>query len=87
MALPNPPRLDLGDAPPRRSSPGRVRLKAKPAGYRKSDPGEMKYLLENVPRDLIHRAKEKARLQDPPVSVKWVLIKLLEQWVNGSRKI
>jgi len=47
----------------------------------------MKYLLENVPRALIAKAKIKGRQHDPPVSIKWVLIKLLEQWVNGQRHV
>src|SRR4029453_7501343 len=58
-----------------------------PVRSRKNAANEMKYLLENVPRDLIHRAKEKGRAMDPPVSVKWVLIKLLEQWGNGFRNV
>lgn len=64
-----------------------MKAPATPVRSRKNEPGEMKYLLENVPRDLMTRAKGKARAQDPPVSVKWVLIKLLEQWVNGRRQV
>ena len=46
---------------------------------------EMKYLLENVPRELMAKAKTKARRHRIPM--KWVLIKLLEQWVNGDRTV
>jgi hypothetical protein len=50
-------------------------------------PEKMTYLWEDVPRELMQKAKAKGRAQDPPVSVKWVLVKLLQQWVDGSRRL
>ena len=48
---------------------------------------EMKYLLENIPRELMARAQTKARRRSPRVSIKRVLLSLLEQWVNGDRTV
>lgn len=53
----------------------------------KMSPEKMTYLWEDVPRELMQKAKAKGRAQDPPVSVKWVLVKLLQQWVDGSRRL
>lgn len=50
-------------------------------------PAEMSYFLENIPRELLMRAREKARSLNPPVAVKWVIIQLLQQWVDGKRRL
>lgn len=40
------------------------------------------YNWENVPRALIQAAIAKCKRQDPPVTLKWQLTKLLRDWVN-----
>jgi hypothetical protein len=46
---------------------------------------EKTYLLDNIPRELMTQAKTKARYNGVPL--KWVLINLLEQWVNDERTV
>lgn len=43
------------------------------------------FMLENVPRDLIERAIVKCRTQDPPVSLRWQLERLLKTWVDAPQ--
>lgn len=40
------------------------------------------YNLVQVPRQLIEVAKAKCRAQDPPVSLRWQLTKLLRDWLE-----
>lgn len=40
------------------------------------------YNWENVPRALIQAAIAKCRRQDPPVTLKWQLTKLLKDWLS-----
>ncbi len=42
------------------------------------------YLLKKIPGDIWDAAKAKAAAQRPALSMRWVLIKLLEKWVEGS---
>lgn len=39
------------------------------------------YLWEDIPRDLWARAQAKAKAQSPPMPIKWVLLRLLAEWV------
>ncbi len=41
------------------------------------------YLFKDIPADLWTRAQEKGKALRPPVSMRWVLIMLLEQWVKS----
>lgn len=41
------------------------------------------YMWEKVPRALIQAAIAKCRAEQPPISLKWKLIELLRDWVNG----
>ncbi len=48
-----------------------------------------KYILERIPPDTWERAKAKAASYKPPMSMRWVLIQLLEKWAprpKGTRK-
>ncbi len=48
-----------------------------------------KYILERIPPDTWDRAKAKAASYAPPMSMRWVLIQLLEKWAprpKGTRK-
>lgn len=38
------------------------------------------YILKNVPGELWDRAKAKAAASTPPLTLRWVLISLLERW-------
>ena len=40
------------------------------------------YLWDNIPRELIAKAKDKCRRQIPPISLKWKLIELLTKWIE-----
>ena len=40
------------------------------------------YILKGIDRRLWARAQAKAQGNDPPMSMRWVLIKLLERWVG-----
>jgi hypothetical protein len=76
-----PERIDLFMTPAVPPKPRRIRPE------RKNTAAQTSYLLENIPRELLERAKTKARHLDPPVAVKWVLIQLLRQWVDGKRRV
>lgn len=40
-------------------------------------------LLERIPRRLIEEAKAKCRSQVPPMALKWKIVELLQEFVNG----
>ena len=47
-------------------------------------PNTCDYLIHGIPLDLWTRAKAKAKALRPPVSMRWTLIMLLEQWVAST---
>ena len=48
----------------------------------KKDQTTSTYLLRDVPRELWDRAQAKAASLRPPVSMRWLLMTLLEDWVG-----
>lgn len=46
------------------------------------NPNHQTYLLKGIPKDVYDRAKAKAAAHNPPLSIRWILITLLEKWVN-----
>ncbi len=42
------------------------------------------YLFKDIPADLWIRAQEKGKALRPPVSMRWTLILLLEEWVAST---
>ena len=42
------------------------------------------YLLKGIPLDMYRRAQAKAAANKPPLSIRWVLITLLEKWVGPA---
>lgn len=44
------------------------------------------YLLKGIPGDLWDRCKHKAEVNSPPLSMRWVLIQLLERWAPADAK-
>lgn len=42
------------------------------------------YLLKGIPKDMYRRAQAKAAANKPPLSIRWVLITLLEKWVGPA---
>lgn len=42
------------------------------------------YLWERVPRKLLEDATTKCKQQEPPLSLKWLLIQLLKEWTYGK---
>lgn len=44
--------------------------------------GTKDYLLKGIPLDVYQQAQEKAAAHRPPLSMRWVLITLLEKWIN-----
>jgi len=42
------------------------------------------YWLKKVDADLLDRAMAKAKAHDPPVSLKWVLVHLLQKWIGQT---
>ena len=47
-------------------------------------PNETIYLLKGIPLDMYRRAQAKAAANKPPLSIRWVLITLLEKWVGPA---
>jgi len=47
------------------------------------NPDTQDYLLKGVPRDLWKRAQAKAKAMKPPMSMRWALLLMLEEWVGG----
>ena len=41
---------------------------------------EMSYMLEKAPRRLLEDARKKCQTQDPPESLKYRILKLLQKW-------
>jgi hypothetical protein len=44
------------------------------------------YAWQRVPRQLLQDAQAKCRAERPPISLKWKLIELLEQWTYPDGK-
>jgi hypothetical protein len=42
------------------------------------------YQLRNVPLDLWQQARAKAKAQQPPMSMRWIIMLLLEQWLRST---
>ena len=40
----------------------------------------------NMPRDLMARAIEKCRQQDPPVSLRYKIVELVKEWLGDTPK-
>lgn len=45
------------------------------------------YNWAQVPRQLLEDAQAKCRAQEPPISLKWQLIKLLKAWTYEERDV
>ena len=43
--------------------------------------GVTSYLLRSIPVDLWAKVSQKALASNPPVSIRWVILKLLREWV------
>lgn len=48
-------------------------------------PGEIDYLLKGIPKGIYEKAQRFAAEHRPPLAMRWLLITLLEKWVESEK--